>query len=171
MKNALIITEVTVTETYINQLSSLLVEVVKKGASIGFIPPFGDRDANQYWQQVAGSDTVLMIAEIDQTIVGTVQLDLCTKSNGLHRAELVKLMVHPDYQGKGIGRELMIKAEEAAVERNRSLIVLDTRKGDLSNRLYLSMGYTCAGEIPSYAMSAEGSLDPTVFYYKLLKPS
>ncbi|MBM7578605.1 GNAT family N-acetyltransferase [Jeotgalibacillus terrae] len=171
MKNALIITEVTVTKTSINQLSSLLVEVVKQGASIGFIPPFGDREANQYWQQLSESDTILMIAEMDQTIVGTVQLDLCTKSNGLHRAELVKLMVHPDYQGKGIGRKLMIKAEEAALKRNRSLIVLDTRKGDLSNQLYLSMGYTCAGEIPLYAMSAEGSLDPTVFYYKLLKHS
>ncbi|MFB1082550.1 GNAT family N-acetyltransferase [Jeotgalibacillus sp. JSM ZJ347] len=163
----MIIKELTEINTCIDQLSGILIKVVNQGASIGFIPPFDDTLARQYWNQVTDTNTVLLAAEVNGEVLGTVQLVLSTKPNGLHRAEIAKLMVHPDHQGRGIGRLLMKKAEKAAIARNRTLIVLDTRKGDRSNHLYLSMGYNFAGEIPSYAMSADGNLDPTVLYYKI----
>ncbi len=59
-------------------------------------------------------------------------------------------------------------AEKQVKLENRSLITLDTRKGDPSNKLYLSLGYIIAGRIPKYAKSANGSLDTTVFYYKCI---
>jgi hypothetical protein len=34
--------------------------------------------------------------------------------------------------------------------------------------LYSSLGWVRAGEIPRYAISANGDIDPSVFYYKLL---
>ena len=50
----------------------------------------------------------------------------------------------------------------------RTTLVLDTRQGDPSERLYQSLGYRVAGAIPQYARSADGTLAATVFYYKLL---
>ncbi len=47
-----------------------------------------------------------------------------------------------------------------------SLLVLDTRLGDPSNDLYVSLGYQWVGQIPHYARSGSGSLDTTVLYYK-----
>ena len=46
--------------------------------------------------------------------------------------------------------------------------VLDTRQGDPSERLYTSVGYRLAGAIPAYAKSADGALDPSAFYDRLL---
>jgi hypothetical protein len=46
--------------------------------------------------------------------------------------------------------------------------VLDTRKGDPSEGLYASLGWTKAGDIPNYARSANGDLHATALYYKLL---
>ncbi len=44
--------------------------------------------------------------------------------------------------------------------------MLDTRLGDPSNDLYVSLGYQWVGQIPHYARSGSGSLDTTVLYYK-----
>jgi hypothetical protein len=47
--------------------------------------------------------------------------------------------------------------------------VLDTRRGDHAERLYAGVGWTLAGVIPKYARSADGRVDPSAFYYKLLE--
>src|SRR6266508_2217588 len=69
---------------------------------------------------------------------------------------------------RGIGRALMEAAETEAQRLGRSTLVLDTRQGDSSERLYRAMGWQAAGTIPRYARSADGALHTTVFYYKLL---
>jgi ribosomal protein S18 acetylase RimI-like enzyme len=154
-------------EDILEELSILLKAVVEDGASLGFLPPLADKEAVDYWRNVLQPDVRLFVAKHDQRIVGTVQLHLCTKPNGLHRAEIAKLMTDPDYRRKGIGRKLMQTAEQRAIQEERSLLVLDTREGDLSNLLYRSLHYVQAGIIPHYARSASGELDATVMYYKL----
>ncbi|MEK3661490.1 GNAT family N-acetyltransferase [Paenibacillus sp. FSL F4-0236] len=152
----------------INELSKLLIQVVEDGASIGFLPPLDPSDSTSYWHNVLASDVILFVATMNDIIVGSVQLHLCTKANGTHRAEIAKLMTHPNYRRNGIARSLMEKAEERAMQEDRSLLVLDTREGDPSNLLYTSMGYIQAGRIPSYAISANGELHATIFYYKII---
>ncbi|HLO10706.1 MAG TPA: GNAT family N-acetyltransferase [Pseudoneobacillus sp.] len=153
---------------YTEKLSELLVKVVAGGASIGFLPPLKFSEAKEYWELVLKPDVILYIAKINDDIVGTIQLHLCTKQNGIHRGEIGKLMTDPQFRKKGIGRSLMQKVQERARQEGRSLLVLDTREGDPSNNLYISMGYLEAGRIPNFAMSANGELHTTVFYYKLL---
>ncbi|NWQ42606.1 GNAT family N-acetyltransferase [Bacillus sp. EB106-08-02-XG196] len=155
-------------ETHIDSLSELLVKVVDGGASIGFLPPMKLSDARKYWQTVLKPDTILFIAKINNEIVGTIQLHLCTKQNGLHRAEIAKLMTGPYARRKGVARSLMKIAEEKAIIEGRTLLVLDTREGDPSNFLYQSLGYIQAGKIPNFALSGKGDLDTTVLYYKIL---
>ncbi|HZG85492.1 GNAT family N-acetyltransferase [Paenibacillus sp.] len=149
-------------------LARLLVDVVADGASVGFLPPLSAAEAERYWAGVLDGSTVLWVARQGGDVVGTVQLQLCGRANGAHRAEIAKLMVHPRAQRQGLGRRLMEAAEERARSEGRSLLVLDTRAGDPSNRLYRALGYTEAGSIPQYARSADGSFDATVIYYKLL---
>ncbi|MNW08796.1 hypothetical protein D3C71_2056450 [compost metagenome] len=60
----------------------------------------------------------------------------------------------------------METAEQAAAAADRTLLVLDTREGDPSNLLYQSRGFTEAGRIPNFALSAQGGKDTTVIYYK-----
>jgi ribosomal protein S18 acetylase RimI-like enzyme len=60
----------------------------------------------------------------------------------------------------------MRHAEEAARMRGRTLLVLDTRRGDTAEQLYSKLGYQKAGVIPRYARSASGELHDTVFMYR-----
>ncbi|MGU3352790.1 GNAT family N-acetyltransferase [Bacillus sp. M5A3_1b] len=150
------------------ELSKLLKTVVDDGASIGFLPPLEQIESTKYWETVLAPEVILYVAKINNEVAGSIQLHLVTKPNGIHRAEICKLMTHPNFRRNGIGRSLMQKAEERAKQENRSLIVLDTREGDPSNRLYKSLDYKEVGKILEYAISPNGNLDATVIYYKMI---
>lgn len=154
------------------ELIELLQDAVTGGASVGFLPPLIEEEARQYWQGVLDrvklGTRVLLIARRDGRIIGSVQLDLATQPNGLHRAEVQKLFVLQSARRLGIGRQLMHAIEQAARELGRTLLVLDTRQGDSAEQLYRSLEYREVGVIPNYARSATGTLDATVFFYKLL---
>lgn len=155
-------------EEHLKELSALIIQVVEDGASIGFLPPLEETVARKYWESVLNPEVILFVAKINNVIAGSVQLHLCSKQNGKHRAEIAKLMTHPNFRRNGIGRLLMKKAHETAKQMGRTLIVLDTREGDPSNRLYTSFGYIQAGRIPKYALSENGNLDATIIYYKMM---
>ena len=154
------------------QLARLLQDVVNNGGTVGFMPPVSLDEATAYWQDVVqaleGPLRVLIVAKEGSLVVGTTQLDLCGRSNGLHRAEVMKVMVSPDRRGQGIGKALMEAIEHEARRERRTTLVLDTRQGEPSEHLYLRVGYDRAGVIPDYAMSGDGTLHATVYMYKLL---
>ena len=157
----------------LDDLVELLQDSVASGASVGFLPPLAAGAARQYWQDVLAdldrSARVLIVARDGGHVVGAAQLELALKPNGNHRAEVQKLMVHTQARGQGIGRRLLAAVEDAARQAGRTLLVLDTRQGDLAEGLYARHGYIRAGAIPSYARSADGTLHTTVFFYRLLE--
>jgi acetyltransferase len=159
-------------EAHLPELVALLQDSVHNGSSVGFLPPLARERAEEYWretfEEVAHGKRILLIARESGEVAGSVQLALATKQNGLHRAEVQKLIVHTDYRGRGIARLLMSAIEEAAREAGRTLLVLDTEQDSVAERLYPKCGYTRVGIIPQYALSAEGSLINTVVFYKLL---
>ena len=154
------------------ELNTLLIDTVTRGASIGFLPPLSEEESSAYWNsvldKVAQQTVVLLVARQEGKVIGTVQLELATKPNARHRAEVQKLMVLQSQRGQGISKLLMGAIEGVAQEHKRTLLVLDTRQGDVAEQLYRKIGYIEAGVIPSYARNAEGALDATVLFYKLL---
>lgn len=154
------------------ELVSLLRDVVDGGASIGFLPPLTQAAAEKFWRQtiddIDHSERVLLVYRGDGKIVGTAQLELATKQNGLHRIEVQKMLVHPDYRKRGIARELLNEVDDVARQLNRSLLVLDTEQGSAAESLYANCGYTRAGVIPQFALTMEGKLTATVVFYKIL---
>jgi len=156
----------------LDDLTGLLRNVVDDGAAIGFMPPLAAEEACTYWRGIAADlangPRVLLVAHSDGVLVGSVQLDPAMRPNGLHRAEVQKLMVHTVARRQGVGRALINAVEEAARELGRTLLVLDTRQDDAGESLYRSLGYIEAGSIPNYARSANGELHATVLFYKIL---
>ena len=61
---------------------------------------------------------------------------------------------------------LMRRAEDLAVQRNRTLLVLDTATDGGAAGLYEKLGFTLAGEIPGYAFKPHGGLSGALFYWK-----
>jgi ribosomal protein S18 acetylase RimI-like enzyme len=156
----------------LEDLADLLVDTVAGGASVGFLAPLGRAAALDWWKEraaaaSAGRLTVWTARDAGRT-VGTVTLAFPDKPNSRHRAELVKLMVHRDARGRGLGRRLLTVAEEAAARAGVTLLHLDTETDSPAERLYRSAGWTRAGVIPDYAADPAGVLRPTTLYYKLL---
>jgi len=158
----------------LTDLVELLRDAVDSGASVGFLPPLSREVARDYWLSVLtdiGAGHRLLLGAFDRArLVGSVQLELARKPNATHRAEVQRLLVHRSMRRRGIGERLMRELEALACLRGRTLLVLDTRRGDPSELLYQKLGYTIAGVIPGYARSSNGSCDPTAFYYRQLDP-
>jgi ribosomal protein S18 acetylase RimI-like enzyme len=151
-----------------DELAQLLVTCVADGASIGFLPPLALQTARDWWAGFPRNGVMLLVAEREGSIVGTVQLHAAESANGAHRGEVAKLLVHPAWRRQGIARELMARLEAEAKAAGKTLLVLDTREGDPSNGLYRSLGFQEGGRIPGWAKDASGVLSTTVFWYKPL---
>lgn len=150
-------------------LCRLLKDAVEDGASIGFLAPLADATALRYWRGVfaeLGRHQVLWIAQDHGDVIGTVQLALCARENGRHRAEVQKLLVRSDCRRRGIARDLMQAVDQFAVANNRSLLVLDTIAGSPAELLYQRLGWQKCGEIPDYAAMPDGELRPTAVYFR-----
>ena len=159
---------------HVAELGVLLHACVHDGASIGFVLPFTVAEGGAYWRnkvlpRVRDGVVVLLVARMDGRIVGSVQLDHDTPPNQPHRAEVRKLLVHPDCRRQGIAKALMAAIESRAAALGRSLITLDTRTGDHAEPLYTALGYQVAGIIPGYCRDPfAAKLDPTTVMYKAL---
>lgn len=155
-------------------LVELLRDSVGHGASVGFLAALTDGEALAYWQGVLdrlGPAHRLWVLYEGERMLGTVQLALCEKPNGRHRAEVQKLFVHSSAHGRGLASVLMRALEQGARLSGCSLLVLDTEVGSLAESVYRHLGWAKAGEIPRYAASPDGQLAATALYYKLLQES
>lgn len=154
------------------QLMSLLEDTVNAGSSIGFLRPLDSVLNEQYWdyvlEAIGSGQKILLIAQVDGCIVGSVQAEPCPKQNGRHRAEIQKLMVLTTHRRDGIARRLMdaIETELQAVGCN--LLFLDTVTGSPAETVYQRLGWTKSGCIPNYAVSPDGLLESTTIFYKIL---
>ncbi len=156
-------------------LASLLHDCVHAGASIGFVLPFQHQDAADWWHGSVGpalgdGTRLMLVAYANNQLAGTVQLDTATMPNQRHKADVMKLMVHPQSRRLGIARALMAELETHARAMNRTLLTLDTRSGDDAEPLYTSLGYETVGPIPGYATDPfdTAKRDATTIMYKNL---
>jgi ribosomal protein S18 acetylase RimI-like enzyme len=60
-------------------------------------------------------------------------------------------------------------AEQMALARGRSLLVLDTAVEDGASGLYERLGFQLTGVIPDYALKPLGGLTGTMIYWKRLR--
>ena len=156
-------------DDHLDKLSSLLIHCVNDGASIGFLRPLNRRISSDYWtaifEQVKANQRKLIIAEINNIIVGSVQLIPILIPNQLHRVEISKLIVDPEYRKRGIGSSLIRFVESEAIGLGRNLINFDTA-GEVPINFYKNLGFTPCGSIPNYALDADGRLEPNMIFYK-----
>lgn len=158
----------------LDMLAEVLREVVYDGAGVSFVVPFSPADSRAFWVDsvlpgVRARTRRVLVARMDDRIIGTVQIDLATPPNQVHRAEVAKLLVHPMARRRGVARALMIELEAVALSAGRTLLTLDTWTGGNAEALYRSLGYEVVGVIPRFARgSTTPALEPTTIMYKEL---
>jgi GNAT superfamily N-acetyltransferase len=155
------------TEKDIAQLAEVLVDGVEGGASVSFMLPLTRGRAIDFWRRIAKDldRRVLLVAEDERGIVGTVQLIFAEPENQPHRADVSKMLVHRRARGQGIATALMRELEKAARESGKTLLVLDTAD-PTAERVYERTGWTRLGTIPKYALLPNGGYCDTVVFYR-----
>jgi hypothetical protein len=161
----------------VETLADILHAVVHDGAGVSFVVPFSIDEARAFWTDkvlpgVGAGTRRVIVARAGSQIVGTVQIDLAVPPNQRHRAEVVKMLVHPSARRRGIARALMHAIEAVAASEGRTLLTLDTWTGSAAELLYQSLGYVTVGVIPRYARgSLTPQLEPATIMYKELVPA
>ena len=87
--------------------------------------------------------------------------------NQPHRADVAKMMVGHRARRQGIGAALLRAAEQEAIARGKTLLVLDTAN-DEAARLYARLGWREVGAIPNYALFPDGAPCATTYFYREL---
>jgi GNAT superfamily N-acetyltransferase len=153
-------------------LCDVLIDCVEGGDSIGFMWPMTREKAERYWRNAAESaqhgERVILVAEDDSGIVGTVSIVWAPMENQPHRADIAKMQVHRRARRRGIGGLLLNAAERIALENGCTVLVLDTASPD-AERLYRRGGWQECGVIPNYALMPDGAFCDTIVFYKLLE--
>ena len=85
------------------ELGTLLRNCVEDGASVGFVMPFSQAEAEAFWTasvfpSLRRGGRVLWAASEGGVLVGTVQLALEMMPNQVHRAEVSKMLVAPAHR-------------------------------------------------------------------------
>lgn len=150
-------------------LSDVLIDCVDGGASVSFMAPLTRERADAFWRgvqaRVAAGSTDVLVAELGGAMVGTVQLALAQPENQPHRADVAKMLVHRGARRRGVGRALLLAAEDRALHLGKTLLVLDTAS-DEAERLYASVGWQVVGRVPGFALFPDGRPCDTVIFYK-----
>lgn len=88
----------------LDSLAELLYLCVQAGASVNFILPFSESDAKAWWIKQrksieAGSNILLLaLANEGQKVAGCVMMGLAEQPNQPHRADVKKMLVHPEFR-------------------------------------------------------------------------
>lgn len=155
---------------YLDELVDLLCDCVDSGSSIGFLPPMSELEARTYWlgvqENLDNLNSLMLIVKEDGKLIGSVQINLSSKANALHRCEIDKLMVHSSAKCRGVAAMLIRGVEKVAAAWQRELIILDTCTTDHSCSLYKKLGFKEVGTIPHFTKSASGDFDSTTIFYK-----
>jgi ribosomal protein S18 acetylase RimI-like enzyme len=146
-------------------LSEILIEAVASGGSVSFMHPLEREAADSFWRDsLAAADRgerIVLGAFDGESLIGTVTLLLSLPPNQPHRAEIAKMMTRISHRGRGVARALMRVAERLAIERGRTLLVLDTAVEGGASGLYEGLGFQLSGIIPDYALKPHGGLTGT----------
>ncbi|UCC13731.1 MAG: GNAT family N-acetyltransferase [Gammaproteobacteria bacterium] len=90
--------------------------------------PFAYRAA--FAEISADSRQTLLVAEMDGVVVGTLQLSIIPNLTyeGRRRAQVEGVRIAMDRRGRGVGRHLMERAKEMAVEAGCHILQLTTNR-------------------------------------------
>ncbi len=94
-------------------------------------------------ERIKNNESEIFVAEIDNSLVGFVQLYPLFSSTRMKRLWLLNdLFVADSHRGRGISVLLMEKAKEFAIQTNSCGLILETAKtNDIGNSLYPRTGF------------------------------
>ena len=142
------------------ELLSCWVDVSNAGGAVGFVPPVTEDDVvpllDKLLEGVASGRDVLALLTVDREIAGFAALVGSSSPLRRHWATVLRVQVHPSYQGRGLGRDLMTGVHRIAAERGWEFLYLTARGGTGVDGFYRGLGYREVGRLPGAIRVAPG---------------
>lgn len=155
---------------YRRELASLLLDAESNRSRSGYPALRRREDAESYVHSLRASlakgERFLWVISHQNSVVGSIQLEVCNRPGGNNRAEIQQLLIHSRYRRLGAATALLQALEEQAINRQRGLLYLDVPAGSPAEAFYRVRGYRSLGELPDYDCSSDGYGHPAVIYYK-----
>ncbi|TWF75847.1 acetyltransferase (GNAT) family protein [Pseudonocardia hierapolitana] len=133
-------------------LGTLWTAVTRAGGAVGFAPDAPEADiraaAEQAIEDVRAGREQLFVLDADGELVGAVFLRRGPKATVRHRADVVRLMVHPDLQGRGWGKALLDAVVAHATAIGLEQLLLSARGGTTLPDFYAKQGWRQVGLFP-----------------------
>ncbi|WP_406104838.1 GNAT family N-acetyltransferase [Streptomyces sp. NBC_01003] len=141
---------------------ALWADVSNAGGAVGFVPPVTTEDirpelVRHLAAMTEGRTRLLVGRDEEGTVAATAFFTYNQHRLQKHFIWLYTVMIHPRYQGKGYGRELMAAAADAARAFDGiEAIRLTCRGGTGADRFYAACGYKEVGRVPGAIRVAPG---------------
>ena len=153
------------TEQEIADAAGLLASLVAGGAALGWVePPAADEVGHLLTALAADQDAVLVVAGEDGRLSGLGYWRRYERPTHRPHADVEKVAVAPDQQGRGLGRRIMTELIAAARDAGVEVLTLDLR-GDNTRAaaLYESLGFHRYGRLERFVAVGDRRWDK-LFY-------
>lgn len=81
----------------------------------------------------------------------------CLSRHGFEEEELLLFAVAPEFRGQGVGQAMLERFAAEAWARGARRLLLEMRRGNPAERLYMRFGFVPIGERPNYYRTADGN--------------
>ncbi|WP_224391877.1 GNAT family N-acetyltransferase [Pseudonocardia sp. ICBG1293] len=152
-------------------LGDLWIAVTEAGGAVDFVPGADPDQIRALAVETVGAvrsgAARMLVLGADTAPLGTIFL---VPNTGIaaHRADVARLMVRPDLQGRGLGTLLLDAAVAHARETGLAMLTLGARGGTPLPAFYAARGFVEYGRLPDgVRLSAEDSREVHLFFLRL----
>ena len=136
------------------------VDVTNAGGAVGFVPPVGPEDVrpalDAHLAELSAGTAFLGVLRVDGERAGFGFVVGSANPLFRHWATVLRLQVHPRFQGRGAGRALLDGLAEHARAGGMEFLHLTYRDGLGLGRFYESCGFAEVGRLPGAIRLAPG---------------
>jgi ribosomal protein S18 acetylase RimI-like enzyme len=148
--------------------AGLFRRLVADGAALGWVDPPSVAEVTALLGEVTAaardSDAALAVVVEDDRVVGLGYWMRYARPTHRPHADIEKVAVDPDFQGRGIGRRLMVELIAAARAARVEVLTLDLRAdNERAVALYESVGFRRYGRLADFVAVGERRWDK-LFY-------
>lgn len=155
-------------EHLVASAAGLLGRLVADGAALGWVDPPSPAEVAALLGEVAAAagdgDAVLAVAVEDGRVAGLGYWRRYARPTHRPHADIEKVAVDPDFQGRGVGRRLMAELIAAARAARIEVLTLDLRAdNERAAALYESAGFHQYGRLADFVAVGDRRWDK-LFY-------
>jgi GNAT superfamily N-acetyltransferase len=135
-------------------------DVTNAGGAVGFVPPVTEDDVapvlDRLVEGVHSRGDVLAVLTVDGETAGFATLVTSLTPLRRHWGTVLRVQVHPQHQGRGLGRLLMAGVHDLARGQGWEFLQLTARAGTGVDEFYRGLGYAEYGRLPRAIRVAPG---------------